>query len=135
MTAIGHIAAGIICSKATPAVAFTTGVGSHIAMDCLLPEYRAYPLSDNKTWWAWQVMGCLVLLYHSWPWALWGIIGAVMPDVIDGAYALIRPQAWQKGSLLCPWHRTGSGLFKRDMSPIVTLAVELLLIWIAINRT
>ncbi len=125
MTLIGHIAAGVICSKASPAVAFISGVGSHAAMDYLLPEYRGWPPSRNKLWWAWQATGSALFLYYTMPWALWGIIGAVLPDIIDGVYALINPQAWQKGTLLCPWHRART---QRDMTWAMTLALELLLI-------
>jgi hypothetical protein len=134
MTPIGHIAAGIAVSKATsPAVMFMTGVGSHAVMDYVLPEYRAYPPSDNKARWAWQVAGCLALFRYSWPRAWLGIFGALLPDIIDGAHASICPQAWQRGALLCPWHKAGSGFFKRDMSLSMTLAVEMLFIWMAVR--
>ncbi|MFW5998939.1 MAG: hypothetical protein ACOCP5_04215 [Halanaerobiaceae bacterium] len=35
------------------------------------------------------------------------IIGAVIPDIIDGIYTLFSPQAWYTGTLLFPWHRIG----------------------------
>jgi hypothetical protein len=34
-----------------------------------------------------------------------GVLGALAPDIIDGVYAYLNPQAWQKGDLLLPWHR------------------------------
>ncbi|MFW6006562.1 MAG: hypothetical protein ACOC4G_01395 [Bacillota bacterium] len=32
------------------------------------------------------------------------ILGALIPDIIDGIYALIKPGSWYSGSLLFPWH-------------------------------
>ncbi|MFW5787265.1 MAG: hypothetical protein ACOCV3_03260, partial [Halanaerobiales bacterium] len=32
------------------------------------------------------------------------LIGGVLPDLIDGVYALVNPQAWYNGQLLFPWH-------------------------------
>ena len=42
MTAIGHIAAGLIIARhaGSPATALAVGIVSHAAMDYLLPEYR-----------------------------------------------------------------------------------------------
>lgn len=131
MTVIGHIAAGLIVARhiRSPAVACVVGIGSHAAMDYLLPEFRGWPPRRHWPWWLWQAVGSIILLCRGWPWAIWGIAGSVLPDLVDGAYSLLRPQAWQTGRLLCPWHRAGAEWIKRDMSPALTLAVEALLIW------
>ncbi len=131
MTAIGHIAAGLIIARhvRSPATALIAGIASHAAMDYLLPEVRGWPIKQHWPWWLWQAAGSIALLCRGWPWATWAIIGSVLPDLVDGAYSLLRPEAWQSGRLLCPWHRAGAEWIKRDMSPALTLAVEALLIW------
>lgn len=130
MTAVGHIAAGMIIARhCSPGLAFAAGILSHAAMDYLLPEFRGWPIKQHWPWWLWQAAGSIALLCRGWPWATWAIIGSVLPDLVDGAYSLLRPEAWQSGRLLCPWHRAGAEWIKRDMSPALTLAVEALLIW------
>ncbi|HHT27223.1 MAG TPA: hypothetical protein GXZ82_08275 [Firmicutes bacterium] len=37
-----------------------------------------------------------------------GVLGALAPDIIDGVYAYLNPQAWQKGELILPWHRAAA---------------------------
>lgn len=50
-----------------------------------------------------------------------GIIGSVLPDVIDGIYSILRPEEWQKGNLLIPFHKAQPGP-RQDMSREATLA-------------
>lgn len=128
MTAIGHVAAGLIVARRvrSPAAALVVGVASHAAMDYLLPESRGWPPGRYWPWWLWQAVGTIALLCRGWPWALWGVLGAVLPDLVDGVYSILLPQAWQSGKLLCPWHRAGAEIWKRDMSWALTLAVEAL---------
>lgn len=135
MTLIGHIAAGIITSKVTnsPAAAVVAGSMSHAAMDYALPEFRGWPPPKYLPWWAWQVIGSILLLRCGWSWALWGVLGAVLPDLVDGIYSLVNPQAWQRGALICPWHRAGAEIFDRDMSWPLTFAVEAILIYLALR--
>ena len=134
MTAIGHIAAGVIIARhaGSPATALIVGIASHAAMDYLLPEFRGWPIKQHWPWWTWQAVGSIILLCRGWPWALWGIAGAVLPDLVDGAYSLLQPQAWQRGTLICPWHRAGAEIWKRDMSWPLTFAVEAILIALAL---
>lgn len=131
MTLVGHLAAGLALAKVAgnPAAAVTAGIVSHAVMDYALPEFRGWPPGRYWPWWLWQVAASIVLLCRGWPWALWAIAGAVLPDLVDGVYSLRRPQAWQQGGLLCPWHRAGAELFKQGMSWVLTLAAEALLIW------
>lgn len=131
MTAIGHIAAGLIIARhvRSPAAAVAVGMGSHAAMDYMLPEFRGWPPGRYWPWWLWQAAGGIALLCRGWPWALWGIAGSVLPDLVDGAYSLLRPEAWQSGNLICPWHRAGAEIWQRDMSWALTLVVEAPLIW------
>ena len=131
MTAVGHIAVGLIVARHTgsQAAAFAVGIGSHAVMDWLLPEFRGWPPRRYWPWWLWQAVGSIILLCRGWPWAIWGIAGSVLPDLVDGAYSLLRPQAWQTGRLLCPWHRAGAEWCKRDMGWALTIIVEALLTW------
>lgn len=34
-----------------------------------------------------------------------GVLGSIAPDVIDGVYAYLHPDKWQKGDLFMPWHK------------------------------
>ena len=48
MTAVGHIAAGMLIDQHCPSeLAFGAGMLGHAAMDYLLPEYRPWPPCDN----------------------------------------------------------------------------------------
>ena len=131
VTIIGHLAAGLVIARVVhnPAVAVVAGVASHAAMDYALPEYRGWPPARHWPWWLWQAVGSIVLLSRGWPWALWGIAGVMLPDLLDGAYSLLQPQAWQRGQLLCRWHRAGTEWTKRDMGWASTILMEALLIW------
>lgn len=128
MTLIGHIAAGAAISKvAPPAVSFGLGMASHAVMDYTLQEYRGWPPLKHWPWWAWQGICSITLLYRFG--LSWALLGAVVPDIIDGVYSLINPQAWHRGDLLCPWHRASNS---KDLSWPLTLMWEAILIYIAV---
>ena len=131
MTSVGHIAMGLIIARHTgsPGTALVAGIASHAVMDYLLPEFRGWPPQHFWPWWLWQVVGGIMLLCRGWPWALRGVFGVVLPDLVDGVYSLLQPEAWQKGELICPWHRAGVGWTQHDMGWASTILVEALLIW------
>jgi integrase len=63
MTAVGHIAAGLIIDlHCPPELAFGAGVLGHAAMDMLLPEYRPWPPCDNLPILAREAVASYVLL-------------------------------------------------------------------------
>ena len=135
MTAVGHIAAGLIIDQHLPPhLAFYAGITSHAAMDMLLPEYRPWPPGDNIAIIAWETVASYVLLREAYKREeRAGVLGRLAPDIVDGVYSLLNPAAWQTGKLLCPWHRAGAEIWKRDMSWASTFAVEALLMWWALR--
>ena len=50
-----------------------------------------------------------------------GVLGQLAPDVVDGVYSLLNPQAWHRAEI-----------FGRDMSWPLTFAVEAILIALAL---
>jgi hypothetical protein len=135
MTAAGHIAAGLIIDQhCPPDLALWAGIASHAAMDMLLPEYRPWPPGDNIAIIAWEAVASYVLLREAYKREeRAGVLGQLAPDIVDGVYSLLNPAAWQTGKLLCPWHRAGAEIWKRDMSWASTFAVEALLMWWALR--
>jgi len=98
---------------------FTLGVISHALMDISEPDFTVNwfnqgQLGNAAPFLALQGGGTFFVLktmLHSTkknPLArklrIAAIIGAVIPDVIDGIYSLINPSAWYTGQLICPWH-------------------------------
>ena len=134
MTAAGHIAAGMLIDQhCPPELAFGAGVLGHAAMDMLLPEYRPWTLCDNIPIIAWEAVASCVLLREAYKREeKAGVLGQLAPDVVDGIYSLLNPQARQRGALICPWHRAGAEIFDRDMSWPLTFAVEAILIALAL---
>mgnify|MGYP001163399722 FL=1 len=132
MTAAGHIAVGMLIDQHCPSeLAFGAGMLGHAAMDYLLPKYRPWPPGDNIPIIAWEAVASYVLLREAYKREeKAGVLGQLAPDVVDGVYSLLNPQAWQRGTLICPWHR--AGIFKRDMSWALTFAVEAILIALAL---
>jgi hypothetical protein len=98
---------------------FTLGVISHALMDMAEPDYTVNwfnqaQLGNASPFLALQGGGTFFVLktmLHSTKknhlarkLRIAAIIGAVIPDVIDGIYSLINPSAWYTGQLICPWH-------------------------------
>ena len=130
--------------KIPPAVggiaAFALGVISHAIMDRIDPDYTVNwfnPLERHLAvpFLAIQILGVLAVLWlmnrhrgrnrRRFAFRLWGIAGAVAPDLIDGLYAILNPAAWYAGSLLLPWH-SNRGPIPR-LSMMQTLSLSLLL--------
>ena len=123
----------LIDRRCPPGLAFGAGVLSHAAMDMLLPEYRPWPPCDNLPILAWEAAASYVLLREAYKREeRAGALGQLAPDIVDGIYSLLNPQAWQRGALICPWHWAGAELFKRDMGWPLTFAVEAILIALAL---
>ena len=135
MTAVGHIAAGLIIDlHCPPDLALGAGIASHAAMDMLLPEYRPWPPCDNLPILAREAVASYVLLREVCKREeRAGVLGQLAPDIVDGVYSLLNPPAWQSGRLLCPWHRAGAEIFAKDMSWPLTFAVEAVLIYLALR--
>ncbi len=101
------------------ATVFMLGVISHAVMDISEPDYTinwfnraelisALPFLTLQVGGIGLVMENTVRESRSCPRTLMlrmaGILGAVIPDFIDGIYSILNPHAWYSGQLLCPWH-------------------------------
>lgn len=104
---------------ANTATAFTLGVVSHAVMDIAEPDFTvnwfdSYQLGVAAPFLGFQVGGIFFVLRmvfaetrgdsRAFRLRMAAIIGAVIPDVIDGIYAVLNPQAWFAGQLIFPWH-------------------------------
>ncbi len=102
-----------------PGTVFALAVMSHAVMDVSEPDYtvnwfNAMALKEAAPFLGIQSVGIGFVLAtfvrntQDNPRAFWlrltGIVGAVIPDVIDGVYAVLNPQAWYAGRMLLPWH-------------------------------
>ena len=91
-----------------PAVDLVVGMASHAFLDELVDEpvinwTDPHELRRNGLWIAWQIVGALAVMYFSRSW--WGMLGGVLPDLIDGARSLVNRSAWMKGQHLFWFHR------------------------------
>lgn len=91
-----------------PAVDLVAGMVSHAFLDELVDEpvinwTDPGELRRNGLWIAWQIVGALAVMYLSRSW--WGMLGGVLPDLIDGARSLVNRSAWMRGQHLFWFHR------------------------------
>lgn len=133
MTIVGHIAAGRIIGQQveSPLAAFLLAVAGHAAMDMALPEYMMWPIGSNLALLLWEGLASVGLLRGMSETELAGVLGQLAPDIVDGIYSLLNPGAWQRGELICPWHRARK---QNNMSWPLTFAVEAILIVLALWR-
>lgn len=116
---IGSLAATESKKNMRIASVFSLGVLSHAIMDMAEPDFTVNwfnPLELRRAtpFLGFQAGGILFILRntfketrgdsHALKLRLAAIIGAVIPDIIDGIYSIINPTAWYTGRLLCPWH-------------------------------
>ncbi len=127
-----------------PGTAFCLGIASHAVMDMLEPDFTVNWFNPGDLQSATPFLGVQagglafmlqkLLCRKSEPRMrlyvrLAAIIGAVLPDVIDGIYALLNPCAWYSGRMLFPWHsRT------RQTSPMPMWATSLLTLCVLLLR-
>lgn len=101
--------------------AFSLGIASHAVMDMLEPDYTANWFNKSELihdipYILFQISGISWFAHgiykekhngnkHIFLLRIIAIIGAIIPDIIDGIYSIINPSAWYAGQLLFPWHR------------------------------
>ncbi len=121
--------------------AFTLGVVSHALMDVSEPDYTVnwfdfYHLGQAAPFLGLQVGGFVFVMRmvfaetrndpRAFRLRMAAIIGAVIPDIIDGIYSVLNPHAWYSGQLLLPWHNRTWQV--NPMSMWATSALTLLLL-------
>jgi len=99
--------------------AFFLGVASHAIMDIAEPDFTVnwfnpVQLRSASPFLGIQAGGIIFVLRvlfretrndrRAFLLRMAAIIGAVIPDIIDGIYAILNPHAWYSGQLLFPWH-------------------------------
>ncbi|MFW6035445.1 MAG: hypothetical protein ACOCRZ_04250 [Halothermotrichaceae bacterium] len=101
--------------------AFSLGVVSHAVMDMVEPDYtinwfNKTEISRDIPYLLFQLSGISLFALitrkekkrnssYVYLLRIAAIIGAIIPDIIDGIYSIINPSAWYTGQLIFPWHR------------------------------
>jgi hypothetical protein len=120
---LGEIAAQLYKNQQLhPAIpAALAGFASHALLDRVdadyTPDWTAWvdnpdALKADLPYIAAQLVGAASEVYsltqEDDPTTRWarvaGVVGAVLPDIIDGIYSVVNPEAWKKGDLLLPFH-------------------------------
>ena len=121
--------------------AFTAGLSSQIIMDYLDNEFVVnwFNLKAFNTqalfYLFFETFITLFIIYHIYQkksknpplfqLKLFAISGAVVPDIIDAGYALIKPQAWYNGDLIFFWHRSKEVLPMQTIGATVAISFSL----------
>lgn len=106
----------------SPLVAFIMGFVSHIILDLYVYEFSPFPLAKYYWWLIIQVVVVGALLLISPISIIFGILGGLAPDIIDGLQGLfLKPDGslnipsrdinrwlaqsrWNRGIMFFPWH-------------------------------
>lgn len=131
-----HVVLGDVIGKNvdTNTQAFLLGILSHAVLDSIDPHNYAPNWTNNKSIQA-DIDFILLEFFIAGKrlievWGsgdtkrMWGVIGAIAPDIIDGIYSLKCPRCWQKGELLLPWHKAEYGPSRR-MSKNATMILSI----------
>ena len=124
------------------------GFVSHGIIDMYFIEFNPFPLSKYWWWLAIQIMIVGVVLFFSPVAVVFGIIGGLLPDLIDGVQGLLlKPDGsinilkelssggiqkwmsesrWNHGINIMPFHKPGSARVHKEMSLTVNIVVSLL---------
>jgi len=119
-------------------IAFFLGFLSHAVLDILINQFMLFPLGKYWLWVVIQPVTLLIIILISPSVVIWGVIGAIMPDVLDGIIALLftpewklnkikgineseiqgwmKSSRWNKGLLFLPFHKRGATISKQMIS-------------------
>lgn len=119
---------GFLGHFTSPVLAFVIGFISHIILDIFVNEFKAFPVTKHWWWYSCQIVVVTVLLLFSPSNIVFGTLGAISPDIIDGIYGFfskrtggvnlpkgvsssaltkwINDSNWNAGNLLFPFHRS-----------------------------
>lgn len=140
-TILAHFDNKIINNSIT---AFSLGFISHIFLDNLENDFVVNWFNFSKLKYAlpfvlFQIIAAVILvwvfIYNNKKYSskyttlrISAVIGAIIPDIIDGVYSIINPTAWYEGQLLFPWHSIDVGLESKVMSMHLTMIITIIFI-------
>ena len=112
MTTTTHIATAKLLSVLTlnPFVAFVIGFGSHAVLDVIEPQEYSVNLfswGKDRGFIILEIILTLTLIALSFfnRIYLFAMLGAILPDLIDGIACIINPERYEKGEHIFPFHR------------------------------
>lgn len=114
------------------AEAFLLGFTSHIIMDSLNYRQYVFDIFDSKDYPVDLVVFESVITISKIYQAkddknkLWGIIGALSPDIIEGCMLIEDNSSWYKGENFFPWHKKRAR--QKYLSKNETMGVTLFLL-------
>ncbi|MFW5962684.1 MAG: hypothetical protein ACOCQR_03615 [bacterium] len=111
--------------------AFLLGFGSHAVLDSLNYHQYVFNVFEPDDY-SWELVGLetFVSLYEIYQSRnnskeLWGIVGALTPDIIDGVLTLTDSERWFEGDLLLPFHRSSNNqkLLNKEETMAITVVL------------
>ena len=121
---------------------FSTGLSSHIIMDLIDKEYVVnwFNYSELKPavfYIFFQSFLSIYILYQvikerkkkpdCFKIKMFSILGAVIPDIIDGLYSILNPEVWYNGSLIFFWHRSSEYMYTQTIGATIAITFSLFL--------
>ncbi len=123
-------AGGLLGGYFHPIIAFIVGIITHGILDVFVDEYMPYPFMKYWWWFSIQVIVVVILIMISPINMVFGILGSITPDIVDGIYgfstkkkgglnipssftkkgynAWVKNSNWNAGKLLCPFHKASA---------------------------
>ena len=133
MTESQHIAVASLLSKLTgnPIVAFIVGFASHAVLDIIEPQEHKINIRKDTDMILLEVLlsATMIIMFRGNPVILCGIIGGILPDVIDGTLSIINRDRYMTGNHLFWFHRPRDS---REMSKKVTMLVSIVLTFVVL---
>lgn len=122
-----------------PFTAFSLGFASHALLDNIENDFVVNWFNFSELRYAlpfvmFQIMAAIILvwifIYNNRKYSstyttmrISAVVGAIIPDIIDGVYSILNPAAWYEGQLLFPWHSIDVGAQDKIMSMHITMII------------
>ncbi|MFO7815929.1 MAG: hypothetical protein R6V14_09445 [Halanaerobiales bacterium] len=127
-----------------PFTAFSLGFASHALLDNLENDFVVNWFNISRLRYAFpflmfQIIAAIILIwifiYNNKKYSskytilrICAVVGAIIPDIIDGVYSIVNPAAWYEGKLLFPWHSIDAGAQDKIMSMHMTMIITVVFI-------
>lgn len=127
-----------------PFTAFSFGFASHALLDNLENDFVVNWFNISELRYAlpfvmFQIIAAIILvwifIYNNRRYSskyttmrISAVVGAIIPDIIDGFYSILNPAAWYEGQLLFPWHSIDVGAQDKIMSMHITMIITVIFI-------